>query len=274
MKKHSLICALLLSFSGVNIYAQGIPVMDPVHIALTIANGNTLDDQLTQLTQQVGISYMIEQKVTDIYQLQQDYKEFLKQAESVNELQWVNLDESQAHALALQTNMDAYVPAYESINALKQAYTSLEGMGDAQSLYQQLDGFGSNSPLPQNFTTLEATLEDLSVNRAAFDEMAFKKKLQVALSYNQLAENLLEKAQQLSQALLVNERFSMTEGERLTSIKQAHDYILQSMDLKLQSDQLVLDVMEAAQKSKSGPLKHYEQQLEREVLSTTPLYQY
>ncbi len=117
-------------------------------------------------------------------------------------------------------------------------------------------------------------LEGLSVNRAAFDEMAYKKKLQVALSYNQVAEDLLEKAQELSQVLLINERFSMTEGERLSSIKQAHDYILQSMDLKLQSDQLVLDVMEEAEKSKSGPLMHYERQLERAVLSTTPLYQY
>ena len=74
--------------------------------------------------------------------------------------------------------------------------------------------------------------------------------------------------------MLVNERFSMTEGERLSSIKQAHDYILQSMDLKLESDQLVLDVMEEAEHSKAGPLKQYEQQLEREVLAATPLYEY
>ena len=274
MKKYSIICALIIFFKGIEIYAQGVPVVDPVHIAVTIANGYTLDDQLDKLTQQVDFSYLIEQKVTDIYQLQEDYKEFLKQAETVNELQWADLVESQAHALALETNMDAYVPAYENIVTLKEAYATLEGIGGAQSLYQQLDGFGSNSPLPQNFTALEAMLEDLSVYRAAFDEMAYKKKLQVALSYNQVAKDLLEKAHQLSQALLINERFSMTEGERLTSIKQAHDYILQSMDLKLQSDQFVLDVMKEAEISKSGPLKQYEQQLEREVLSTTPLYQY
>ena len=78
----------------------------------------------------------------------------------------------------------------------------------------------------------------------------------------------------MSQVLLVNERFSMTEGERLVSIKQAHDYILQSMDLKLQSDQLVLDVMNEAEQGQAGPLKQYEQQLERQVAATTPLYQY
>ena len=62
----------------------------------------------------------------------------------------------------------------------------------------------------------------------------------------------------------------MTEGERLSSIKQAHDYILQSMDLKLQSDQLVLNVMNEAEQSKAGPLQRYEHQLERQVLATTP----
>ena len=274
MKKKIIFCAFILLFARINMHAQGIPVVDPLHIAVTIANGITLKDQLNKLTEQVGVSYVIQQKVSDIYQLQEDYKEFLKQAETVNELEWADLVESQAHALALETDMDAYVPTYENIASLKQAYATLEGTSGSEALYEQLDGFGANSPLPKNFSTLKDMLEDLSVNRAAFDEMAYKKKLQVALSYNQIAKDLLEKAQQLSQALLVNERFSMTEGERLTSIKQAHDYILQSMDLKLQSDQLVLDVMEEAEKSKSGPLKHYEQQLEREVLSTTPLYQY
>jgi len=274
MKKSLIICVLILPFWAIDIYAQGIPVVDPVHIAVTIANGMTLDDQLDKLTEQVGFSYLIEQKVTDIYELQEGYQEFLKQAETVNELQWADLTESQAHALAIGTNMDAYVPAYQNIASLKKAYDKSIGTGSAQSLYEQLDGFGTNSPLPQNITALESMLEGLSVNRAAFDEMAQKKKLQVALSYNHLAEDLLEKAQQLSQALLLNERFSMTEGERLTNINQAHDYILLSMDLKLQSDQLVLEVIEEAEKSKSGPLKQYEQQLKREVLSTTPLYQH
>jgi len=274
MKKSLIICVLILPFWAIDIYAQGIPVVDPVHIAVTIANGLTLDDQLDKLTEQVGFSYLIEQKVTDIYELQEGYQEFLKQAETVNELDWADLTESQAHALALETNMDAYVPAYQNIASLKKAYDKLKGIGSVQSLYDQMDGFGANSALPQNLFDLEAMLENLSVNRAAFDEMAQKKKLQVALSYNQLAEDLLEKAQQLSQALLINERFSMTEGERLTSIKQAHDYILQSMDLKLQADQLVLDVIEEAEKGKSGPLKQYEQQLERKLLSTTPLYQH
>ena len=263
-----------LATTNTGIYAQGIPVMDIAHIAMTVANGRTLDDQLDKLEDQVAVSYLIEQKVKDIYNLQDDYQNFLKQAETVQDLRWANLVESQAHALSLETRMDAYVPAYENIGTLKQAYATLEGVGGALSLYQELDGFGADIQLPATVAALQQQLEDLSVNRAAFDEMAYKKKLQVALSYNQVAEDLLEKAQELSQALLVNERFSMTEGERLSSIKQAHDYILQSMDLKLQSDQLVLDVMDAAEESKAGPLKQYEQQLEREVLATTPLFSY
>ena len=272
--KKNLFLLLLTCFGTINLYAQGIPVMDIAHIAMTVANGRTLDDQLDKLEDQVSVSYLIEQKVSDIYKLQDDYQDFLKQAETVQDLRWADLVQSQAHALSLKTHMDAYVPAYENIGTLKEAYATLEGVGGALSLYRELDGFGSDTPLPATVAALQQQLEGLSVNRAAFDEMAYKKKLQVALSYNQVAGDLLEKAQELSQALLVNERFSMTEGERLASIKQAHDYILQSMDLKLQSDQLVLDVADEAEASQAGPLKQYEQQLERQVLATTPLYGY
>ena len=273
--KRNLILLSLIPFLAINhVYAQGIPVMDIAHIAMTVANGATLNDQLDKLEDQLSVSYRIEQKVQDIYTLQENYQEFLKQAESVRDLHWADLIQSQAHALSLETHMDAYVPAYENIATLKQAYTTLEGVGGALALYQQLDGFGSDSPLPASVMALQQQLEDLSVNRAAFDEMAYKKKLQVALSYNEVASDLLEKAQELSQVLVANERFSMTEGERLSAMKHAHDYILQSMDLKLDSDQLVLDVVEAAEKSQTGPMKHYEQQLERQMLATTPLFGY
>ena len=248
--------------------------MDVAHIAMTVANGVILDDQLDKIEDQLDVSRQIEQTVSDIYTLQDDYQDFLRQAESVQDLHWANLVSSQSQALSLETRMDAYVPAYENIAILKQAYQTLEGVGGALQMYQQLDGFGADTQLPASVAALHQQLEDLSVNRAAFDEMAYKKKLQVALSYNQVAEDLLEKAQELSQALLINERFSMTEGERLSSIKQVHDYILQSMDLKLESDQLVLDVMESAEESKAGPIRQYEQQLERQVLAATPLFTY
>ena len=272
--KHLLVSLSIFCISIPISYAQGIPVMDVAHIAMTVANGAILNDQLDKIEDQLDVSRQIERTVSDIYTLQDDYQDFLKQAESVQNLRWADLVESQSQALSLETRMDAYVPAYENIATLKQAYQTLTGVGGALQMYQALDGFGADTQLPVSVAALHQQLEDLSVNRAAFDEMAYKKKLQVALSYNQVAEDLLEKAQELSQALLINERFSMTEGERLSSIKQAHDYILQSMDLKLESDQLVLDVMEAAEESKAGPLKQYEQQLERQVLAATPLFTY
>ena len=275
MKPNRIVLLVLASCYITNTtYAQGIPVMDIAHIAMTVANGVTLNNQLEKQEDQLTVSRQIERKVKDIYQLQQDYQDFLKQAHSVQDLHWADLIQSQAHALSLETHMDAYVPAYENISTLKQAYDALDGIGGAVQLYQALDGFGSDSPLPASVIALQQQLEELSVNRAAFDEMAYKKKLQVALSYNEVAGDLLEKAQELSQVLVVNERFSMTEGERLAAIKQAHDYILQSMDFKLDSDQLVLDVINAAQDSQTGPLKQYAQQLERQVLATTPLYSF
>ena len=276
MMKTTLFSLVLLTaqFAIYSAYAQGIPVMDIAHVAMTVANGATLDDQLEKQEDQLKVSRQIEQKVKDIYRLQEDYQDFLKQAQTVRNHTWADLVHNQAHALSLETHMDAYVPAYENIGTLKRAYDALNGIGGAVQLYQELDGFGSDSPLPVSIIALQQQLKELSVNRAAFDEMAYKKKLQVALSYNEVAGDLLDKAQELSQALLVNEQFSMTEGERLAAIKQAHDYILQSMDLKMDSDQLVLNVMEAAEEGQTGPLMQYAQQLERQVLAATPLFTY
>lgn len=262
----------LFTTTAIPVLAQGIPVIDVSHIAMTLANGATLKDQLDKIEEQVSVSRQIERTVSDIYDLQENYQQHLREASSVAQLRWSDLVNSQQQALALATDMDAYVPAYENIDQLKAAYESLEGLVGSLALYQELEGFGADTQLPQNFMAMQMMLEKLSVNRAAFDEMAYKKKLQVALSYNQVADDLLEKAQELSQALLVNERFSMTEGERLSGIKQAHDYVLQSMDLKLESDQLVLDVMEEAEASRSGAVMQYQQQLTRQEMAETSVF--
>ena len=127
--KRVLITFLLFSLNIAGTFAQGIPVMDVAHIAMTVANGVTLDDQLDKLEDQVAISRRIEQKVADIYTLQDDYQEFLKQTETVQNLRWADLVSSQTQALSLETRMDAYVPAYENINTLKQAYATLDGVG-------------------------------------------------------------------------------------------------------------------------------------------------
>ena len=45
----SLLLFLFLITRTSNTYAQGIPVIDIAHIAVTVANGATLDDQLEKI---------------------------------------------------------------------------------------------------------------------------------------------------------------------------------------------------------------------------------
>ena len=108
----------------------------------------------------------IEQIVSDIYTLQDDYQDFLRQAESVQDGRSADLVSSQSQALSLETRIDAYVPAYENIATLKQAYQILEGVAGALQMYQELDGFGSDTQLPASVAALHLQLADLSVNRA------------------------------------------------------------------------------------------------------------
>ncbi len=76
--KHLLVflSALLFSFFCLGIptvLAQGFPVMDVAHIAMTVANGAVLNDQLDKIEDQLDVSRRIEQTVSDIYTLKDDY---------------------------------------------------------------------------------------------------------------------------------------------------------------------------------------------------------
>ena len=79
----------------------------------------------------------------------------------MQDLRWADLVSSQSQALSLETRMDAYVPAYENIATLKQAYQTLEGVGGALQMYQELDGFGVDTQLPASVVALHLQLADI-----------------------------------------------------------------------------------------------------------------
>ena len=54
--KHPLVFLFVFCLNISTIYAQGIPVMDVAHIAMTVANGVILDDQLDKIEDQLDVS--------------------------------------------------------------------------------------------------------------------------------------------------------------------------------------------------------------------------
>ena len=64
-------------------------------------------------------------------------------------------------------------------------------------------------------------------NVTAIEEMSQRRKLQLAKTYQQFAQQKITKAAELRVLLTSDERFSMTEAERLEILHRMQDYLLE-----------------------------------------------
>lgn len=262
----------LLAFYKIS--AQGIPVIDVAHIAFTIANGVKLDDQLDNQIRQIEEAKRIFEKVDDIKELQYEVQEALKMVESVKDLKWSNIAEEIFTALDLSIEPHYYIGAFPLADRLSNAYNQPNIAIGAMDIFNMLSGFNSDEPFFQTYMAFQNSAKENATSQYAFSEMADKKKIQTALSFNLMAEQMLEKADEMRQVLLINERFSMTEAERLTSLKLCNDYILESFELKLQSDELIRSVLEDQNELKKLGIRMYSNDLFRESIAIIPQYKF
>ena len=169
------------------------------------------------------------------------------------------------------------VNAYEALGAysfaanLHELYQQqTDPMQKGQALYEQLIPYDETLV----FTDLTAFAEDQQtrqLNVKALQEMSKRRKLQLASAYQQLAQQKIEKAEELQMLLTNNGQFSMTEAERLTTVNRMQDFLLSSQKLKAKADDLIRQASKPSF-SKSAAINHFQKQQERKVLADTPLF--
>jgi hypothetical protein len=117
----------------------------------------------------------------------------------------------------------------------------------------------------------EAYQQQINLNVTALEEMSQRRKLQLAIAWQVLAQTKTEQAEELRTLLNTDQVFSMTEAERLEMISRMQDHLLAAKQLKEKADQLIRQASTPSFQ-KQQVVNTYKLKQEREVLSATPLY--
>ena len=203
-------------------------------------------------------------------QLQQNYREFLRQTSSTASLSVANHEAGTARMSGVMGTASR-LSDYSFANDLRATYTDrTEPREKSQRLYEQFVPYDATlafTDLP-SFTTYQQARQ---LNVAAFQEMSDQRKLQLAQAYQQLAQQKITQAEELRRQLSRNRRFSMTEAERLELLRRVKDDLLGSQQLKARADALIQQASRDSF-SQQQALDRFWQAHEREVIATTPLF--
>ena len=272
MENRRLILLLIACWLAYPVLAQKVtPVEDKMLRDSISENAKHNRNQAGLLLLIKGQTKDTKEEVEATDQLQYDYRAFLRQTTSTASLSMMN-SEMQQEAAAQVINASEALGAYSfaaNINQLYQQQT--DPMQKSQALYEQLIPYDETLV----FTNLTAFAEDQQarqLNVKALQEMSNRRKLQLASTYQQLAQQKIEKAEELRILLTNNGQFSMTEAERLATVSRMQDYLLSSQKLKAKADDLIRQASKPSF-AKAAVINHFQKRQERKVLATTPLFQ-
>jgi hypothetical protein len=214
------------------------------------------------------------EEIENIYHLQWEVQEALEIARDVSRLKWSNLDEVTGKALGLSVDPDVYLPRLPETAPLRQALRQEAGASSTRKLYSLLVGINQGSAPLADYAAFEEASRQVIINRFAMAEMTDQKKIQTALSYNQLADEMIEQAKELMQAVKRDRQLTMNDAERLSMLKQCQDMLVKSLEMKLEADELLRTVSEQSSASRDALLQSYRNQLVRKALAESPQMKY
>ncbi|MEQ9440818.1 MAG: hypothetical protein RIG62_17355 [Cyclobacteriaceae bacterium] len=230
-------------------YGQFI-VLDPGDIAATIVNGGILKKTNEVIKEANEIANNIKETVSNIRELQQTIDDALSIVKSIiknDELGISNIQFELEAAASISGNFGDFV------NGIVEGdHPMIVGYGNANvsigaEMLQHVFEYGIDDKLPNGLENLHATSADQSYHKEVYAYGAAKKKIQIALTYNKLAEVMLTKAGQLNTVLkrsvtdgIPRENvLKMTEGERIQLLETSASYVRKALELRMLCDQII-----------------------------------
>lgn len=226
--------------------------------------------QIIQFETMEEISNEALDRIAAIRELQFAIQEALKKVESVKDLQWGNIDFFLKKIVALSDDPDDYISNIPYCDRLKQLYTQIDKPMDfGQEMYSLLVSLDTEVPYPEEWAVLNQKMFEESISHFAFLEFADKRKVHIALVYQQLSDIKVLKAAEISDVLITAEKFSMTEADRIRILKYADEYVQESYRLKLKADRLINELQNPPE-IKREALKGFHNKLYRQSLAEFP----
>ena len=245
-----------------------VVVVDPGHIAATIANGGALQKVKSTMEEINDVSKVIRLTVQDIRQLQHNVDQALKDVKGLfkNEgFLFAQVDQELKFAELLPNNFHYYLQGTNipEIPVLAEGYNN-EMVTLGAGLLQEAFEFPMDENLPVDFYNLKELKLVQQQNRTSYAVMADRKALQIALSFNQMADGLLAKGVQLNELLKrgmnggwnEEEGFKLNEAERLELLEVSAANIRKAMELKLRCDAIIREACEISPALSSGLQKY------------------
>ena len=214
------------------------------------------------------------EEIESIYSLQWRVQEALKIAENIRNLKWSDLDIVAQQALGVSVDPQVYLPHIPETYLLRQKLKDDPTPQNTRDLYQLLSGIYSATNPIDNYADYASLSKEAVLNRYSLLEMTDQKKIQSALSYNHLAEEMIGQAEELVEAVKKDRLLTMNEAERLSLLKQCQEVLVKSLDMKVQADELLRTAVEGASATKGALLQSYRNQLVRKALAETPQMKY
>ncbi len=245
MKKIFVTISLLLFYSQLK--AQLI-VIDPGHIVATIANGGVLKkiDKTTNDINQVSNS--INGFVSSINNLQHSIDNALYTVRRiVHGSAFGNIDAEIGLHGEIRIDMGSYLSGVNPNDYafLQEGYSNSNVVLGSNMLHESLN-IPLDRQLPVNGQAAKTLVAEQQQSKLLFNAMSGKKAIQIALSYNQLADVMLQKANDLNTLLKKGKNtdgeensLKMNEAERLQLLASTSDYVRKSLELKLACDQII-----------------------------------
>ena len=260
-----------IAFSSTGQAQQVIPVVDKMLRDSIGENATRNGKQAGHLTFIRRMTKNTRDDVAATQRLQYDYRAFLKQTGSTASLK-VSKAQTEQQAVGLAVSTSDQLDAYSFASNLNQAYQAQQlPMEKSQAMYEQLIPYDEMLVFTE-LSSFEVYRQAWQGNVTAIEEMSQRRKLQLAKTYQQFAEQKVTKAAELRMLLTSDERFSMTEAERLETLRRMQDYLLSSQQLKTKADALMQKTTRPSFQKKQA-LDAFRKAQERQVLAGTPLFQ-
>ena len=245
---------------------------------------DSIGENATRNGKQVGFLTVIRRmtkntkdNVEATQRLQHDYQDFLKQTGSTASLIMSDA-EAEQQAVGQTVGTSTYLSAYSFAADLSKVYQEPnEPMEKSQLLYERLIPYDELLTFTE-LSSFDAYQRARQLNVTALEEMSQRRKLQLAKTYQQFAQQKIAKAAELRTLLASDQQLPsrspwMTEAERrLETLRRMQDYLLGSQQLKTKADALTQQTGHSSFQKKQA-LDAFRKAQERQVLAGTLLFQ-
>lgn len=268
-----LTAALLLGTPPQQAQAQFV-VNDPLHMGVHISNFATQLKEWYDTVQNfsviedarniAGVANGIHTQVKDLtgnikdlttagLDLQKQIQNDLKKVQGLANLKISNPIELYSQVAGLMQGGSVTFGSYAALRALNTYAGSLESSlkkgsaSDINLVYKIFtNGQDSQSAQPTDYNQYEAEKASNFVAQYAYEEVADKRKIETAFNYQKLADEMTQQSTEALAALNNDNRFSMTEGERMANISAQNANLMTAIKLRQEADRLLAEVAQGS----------------------------